>query len=131
MSEDDDNEVGGPEDQGLTSRIGPMEVDWPKALGYFGGIGLAVAFEVIEPPLAVFVGCIPFLKMLNRPDAPTPMRMVAQFFDGMAKPVGGDGTSVVRLTSADVLNRPVEHVAAATRGGRRVRRAAASRGPTP
>ena len=42
-----------PEDRGLVTRVGPLEVDWPKSLGYYGGIGLAVAFELIEPPLAL------------------------------------------------------------------------------
>ena len=100
---DSQNDVGGPEDRGLTSQVGPMEIDWPRSIGYFGGIGLAVALEIIDPPLALFVAAIPFLKMLNRADAPRPVRVVSQFLDGMAKPVGGDGTSTVRLTTSAPL----------------------------
>lgn len=99
------NDVGGPEDRGLISRVGPMEVDWPRSLGYFGGIGLALAFDVIQPPVALFIGAIPFLKMLNRPEAPKSVRLVSQFFDGMAKPVGGDGTSTVKLDSSQPPKR--------------------------
>ena len=34
------------QDRGLTSRVGPVEIDWPMAIGYYGGIGLALAFEM-------------------------------------------------------------------------------------
>lgn len=105
MSDSDtQNDVGGSEDRGLTSQVGPMEVDWPRSLGYFGGIALAVGLDLIDPPLALFIGAIPFLKMLNRPEAPKPVRIVSQFFDGMAKPVGGDGSSTVKLTTSESPN---------------------------
>lgn len=86
------------QDRGLRSRIGPVEVDWPRSIGYYGGIGLAVAAGAIEPPLAVFIAAVPFLKMLNRPNAPLPARFVAQMLDGAAKPVGGDSEATVQLT---------------------------------
>ena len=88
------------QDRGLVSRVGPVEIDWPMTLGYYGGIGIAVAAELIEPPLALFIAAIPFLKMLNRPQAARPTRFVAQFFEGMAKPVGGDSDSAIRLNPA-------------------------------
>src|SRR5919202_5274937 len=53
----------GPEaeqDRGLTSRLGPVEIDWPMTIGYYGGIALAIALEAIEPPLALVIAAIPF-----------------------------------------------------------------------
>lgn len=90
------------EDRGLTSRVGPVEIEWPLTVGYYGGIDLAVAFEAIEPPLALFIAAIPFFKMLNRPNATRPTRLVSQLLEGMAKPVGGDSPSSIRLSTSDV-----------------------------
>jgi hypothetical protein len=90
----------GPEDRGLVTRIGALEIDWPKSLGYYGGIGLAVAFELIEPPLAIFIAAIPVLKLLKHPREPWPFRVVADVLEGAAKPVGGDAESVVRVADA-------------------------------
>jgi hypothetical protein len=42
------------EEKDLVLRVGSFEIDWPKALGYFGGIWLAVAYDVIAPPLAIW-----------------------------------------------------------------------------
>jgi hypothetical protein len=89
------------QDRGLTSRIGPIEVDWPRSAGYFGGIAVAVMAGVLEPPVGIFIAAIPFIKMLNRPKAPLPVRMVAQIFDGAAKPVGGDSEATIQLNTPD------------------------------
>lgn len=78
------------EDRDLVGRVGPMEVNWPRSIGYFGGLGLAVAFGVIEPPLGLFIAAVPFFKMLNRPKAPRSVRLVSQLLDGASQPVGGD-----------------------------------------
>jgi hypothetical protein len=86
-----------PEERGLVSRIGSVEVDWPKSAGYFGGIGLAVALEIIEPPLALFIAAIPFVKLLKDPHRPWPVRVTADVLEGAAKPVGGDAESTVRI----------------------------------
>ena len=86
-----------PEDRGLVSRVGPLEIDWPKSVGYYGGVGLALAFELIEPPLAMFIAAIPLLKLLKRPGESWPVRVVADVLEGAAKPVGGDAESVVRV----------------------------------
>ncbi|MBV8952189.1 MAG: hypothetical protein JOZ99_15020 [Actinobacteria bacterium] len=86
-----------PEDRGLVSRVGPLEIDWPKSVGYYGGVGLALAFELIEPPLAIFIAAIPLLKLLKRPGDSWPVRVVADVLEGAAKPVGGDAESVVRV----------------------------------
>jgi len=89
-------------ERGLTSRLGPLEIDWPRSLGYFGGIGLAVAFEVIEPPLALVIAAVPFVRMLNLPGASWPVRFASQLADGATKPIGGDSEQTIRLTTRDV-----------------------------
>jgi hypothetical protein len=85
------------EEKGLVSRIGPLEIDWPKSIGYFGGIGLAVAYELIAPPIAIFIAAIPLLKLFKHPGQAWPLRIVADALEGAAKPVGGDTEAVVRL----------------------------------
>jgi hypothetical protein len=84
------------DDQGLVTRIGSLEIDWPKTLGYFGGVWLAVAYDVIAPPLGVFIAAIPLLKLLKHPDRPWPLRIVSDVLEGAAKPVGGDAETTVR-----------------------------------
>ncbi len=91
------------EDRGLVTQMGPIQVDWPRSVGYYGGIALAVGAGMIEPPLAVFIAIIPFLKLLNRPNAPLPVRLVSQVLDGASKPVGGDSEATITRVS----NRPV------------------------
>lgn len=82
---------------GMSSRVGPLEIDWPRTIGYYGGISLALAFELIEPPLALFIAAIPLLKMLNRPGAMRPARFVGQLLEGAAKPVGGSSEATIQL----------------------------------
>jgi hypothetical protein len=94
------SEGGEPQEQrGLVSRVGPLEVDWPRTVGYFGGIGLAVAYDLIAPPLAIFVAAIPFLKLLKHPHQPMLVRVVADTLEGAAKPVGGDTEATVRVAA--------------------------------
>lgn len=81
----------------IVSRVGPVEIDWPRSLGYFGGIGLAVGIGLIDPPVGAFIAAVPFLKMLNRRRAATPSRFVGQIFEGLSKPVGGDSEGTIRL----------------------------------
>jgi hypothetical protein len=83
---------------GMTSQIGPIEIDWPRTIGYYGGVSLAIAFELIEPPLAIFIAAIPLLKMLNHPGAFGVTRFVGQMLDGVAKPVGGSAEATIQLT---------------------------------
>lgn len=90
------------EQQGLTSRKGPVEVDWPKTVGYYGGIALAVASGMVELPLAIFIGAVPFFNLLDRPKAPRPARLISQLLDGASKPVGGDSSNTLWLTTPDV-----------------------------
>ena len=112
-----------PEDEGLTARIGPIEIDWPKALGYFGGVWLAVTYEVITPPLGLFIAAIPFLKLLKRPDRPWPLRIASDMLEGAAKPVGGDAETTIR-SARSTRARTVPLGQRTRRTSRRSRRAA-------
>lgn len=92
----------------LVGRVGPIEFDWPRSVGYFGGTWLAVAAGLIEPPLGLFIAAVPFLKMLDVPALPNLPRFVGQVLEGVAKPVGGDGQGTVRLvTSEGASQQPV------------------------
>ncbi len=91
------------DERGLVSQVGPIEVDWPGSIGYFGAVMLATAFELIEPPLAVFIAAVPFIKMFTSPGTKRPVRLVSQLVDGASKPIGGDGEHTVRLRSKKSL----------------------------
>ena len=89
----------------LVSRFGPIEFDWPRSIGYFGGTWLAVSVGLIEPPLGVFIAAIPFLKMLDLPGLPNLPRIVGQILEGVAKPVGGDTAGTVRVVTSKGANQ--------------------------
>jgi hypothetical protein len=76
-------------------------VDVPRSLGYFGAIGAAVAFGVIEPPLGIFIAAVPLVKMLGKANLPQPIRFAAEVVDGAAQPVGGEAEGTVRLNDPD------------------------------
>jgi len=82
----------------MTARIDDthIEVDWPRSIGFFGAIGAAVALDLVSMPIAVFVAAVPFLKLMNRPNAPKPQQFFSHLVDGAAKPVGGDSEGTVR-----------------------------------
>jgi hypothetical protein len=84
----------------LHLRLGPIEVDVPQTVGYFGGIAAAVALGVLEPPLAAFIAAVPLVKILADPGSPIPVRLVAEVITGAAKPVGSDGEGTVRIADA-------------------------------
>jgi hypothetical protein len=90
-------QAGNQEERGLVSRIGPLEVDWPKSVGYFGAIGSAIACDLIAPPIGVFIAAIPVLKLFKHPGQPWPLRIVTDTLEGAAKPIGGDAEASVRL----------------------------------
>lgn len=85
------------QDRGLVGRVGPVEIDWPRTFGYYVGIGLAAAFEQIEPPLALFIAVVPLFKMLNNQHVPLLGRFLGQFLEGAAQPVGGSAQATIRL----------------------------------
>lgn len=93
-----------PEERGLAGRIGPVEVNWPQTVGYYGGIGIAVAAGVLEPPLALFIAAIPFFKMLNQPQLPRTSRFVGELLAWAAKPVGGDAEATLTLVDPDSVS---------------------------
>jgi hypothetical protein len=78
-------------------RVGPVLVDVPRSVGYFGGVGLAVALGLVDPPLAAFVAAAPFLVMLRHRSLPMPVRVVGEALEGAARPVGGDDDGYVTL----------------------------------
>jgi hypothetical protein len=109
MSENQDHDNGPCRDEtqsDMISHVGPIAVDWPRSAGYFGGVVLAVAVGMIEPPLGVFIAAIPFFKLLNQPNVPRPLRVVTQFLDGMAKPVGGEAQSTLWLAESGARSHP-------------------------
>lgn len=87
-------------DRGLVVQAGPLKVDIPRSLGYYGGIGAAVGLGLIDPPLAVFIAAIPAMKMLMNSQAPRVVRFIGQVFDGASMPVGGDAEGTIRLDDA-------------------------------
>jgi hypothetical protein len=94
----------------LISRIGKFEIDWPRSLGFFGGIALAVGAGVIDPPLGLFIAAVPFIKMLDLPRMHNRVRFVAQVLEGVAKPVSGDSQGTVRIVTAKgASDEPVGH----------------------
>src|SRR3981081_1217306 len=84
-----------PDEPGITSKVGQVEIDWPRSLGFFGAIGAATALELIPIPIAVFVAGVPFLKLLNRPDAPKVSKFFSEVVAGASKPVGGDSEGTI------------------------------------
>lgn len=82
---------------GLVLEFGPLRVDVPRSVGFYGGIAAAVAVGLLEPPLGVFIDCVPLLKMATNSRAPQPLQWLGQVLDGVAKPVGGDAQGTVRL----------------------------------
>jgi hypothetical protein len=97
-------------DQSMVSKLGAVEIDWPRSIGFFGGVGLAVGVGLIDPPLGLFIAAVPFLKMLDLPRLPPQFRFVGQVFEGVAKPVGGDSEGTVRIVTGKGTNtQPVQN----------------------
>lgn len=83
----------------IVSHIGMLEIDWPRTIGFYGGLAIAVGMEMVAPPLAIFIAAYPLLKMLNRPNAPKAVQIVAQVLEGVAKPINGDSEDTIRINS--------------------------------
>jgi len=97
-------------DRTLHFDVGPLEIDIPRTLGYYGGISAAVAFGVLEPPIAVFIAALPVIKMLGTRVAPPPLRFFAQVLQGAGKPVGSDGQGTIRLNDPDRARHDIDHI---------------------
>jgi hypothetical protein len=100
QQQQDSSDEQGEQDRGLVSQVGPVQVDWARTAGYFGGIAAAVALEMIEWPVALFVAAVPFVKLFNQPKAPFPVRLVSHVYQGASIPVGGGAESTIRLPSS-------------------------------
>jgi hypothetical protein len=107
-----------PEDRGITSKVGQVEIDWPRSLGFFGAIGAATALELIPIPIAFFVASVPFLKLLNRPNAPKASRIFSQVVDGASKPVGGDSEGTVHWSQTESSSKKSRANSRSPRRGR-------------
>lgn len=81
----------------LISHVGGVEIDWPRSIGYFGGVIAATSLGLMEPPIAILIAAVPFVKMLNQPMVPGPVRLTAQVIDGAAQPLGSQGQGTIRL----------------------------------
>jgi len=98
-----------------------IEVDWPRSIGFFGAIGAAVALDLVSMPIAIFVASVPFLKMMNRPNAPRVQQFLSHLIDGAAKPVGGDSEGTVRWAPLPAQRRRSQSRPQARRRGRTAR----------
>jgi hypothetical protein len=81
----------------ISVEVGPLRVDIPRTAGYYGGVAAALALGIIDWPVAVFIGAIPAIKLLQRNDLPKQVQFAVQLLDGAAKPVGGDSEGTVEL----------------------------------
>lgn len=98
-----------------------IEVDWLRSIGFFGAIGAAVALDLVSMPIAVFVAAVPFLKLMNRPNAPKPQQFFSHLVDGAAKPVGGDSEGTVRWAAKPSRTKRSSRTAARRRTSGRAR----------
>src|SRR5438874_3225075 len=94
----------------MLAQVDPLQVVNPRTIGYFGAIALAVAFEVIEPPIGIFIAAIPFIKLLQQRQEPKATRFLGAVLEGASKPVGGDADATIRLAPPhrSAESRPVE-----------------------
>lgn len=104
---------------GMVSRIGPIEINWPRTMGYYSGIALALGLELIEPEIALFIAAIPVLKALQRPTASPPRKFVSEFIDGASQPVGGTANTTFRYVGGEHPVRRAHEVFDELRGHER------------
>ena len=116
------------EARSLVTRLGPLEIDWPRSIGYFGGVWLAVACDLIAPPLGLFIAAIPIVKLFKTPGRSWPIRVVADALDGAGKPVGGDSAGTIRWTGPQATGGD-EHYRRGRSNGLRRRAATVRRRP--
>lgn len=95
--------------------FGPVDIDIPETLGYYGGLGAAVLLGVLEPPVAAFIAAVPLIKMLGTSAAPTPINFLGRMLQGAAKPVGSDGEGTVRLRNPQQARSDIRRMKPAPR----------------
>jgi hypothetical protein len=98
-------------------RLGPVLIDVPRSIGYFGGVSAAVALGLVDPPLAVFIAAVPFLTMLTHRSLPVLVRFIGETLEGAAKPVGGDDDGYVKLQDEQRERERAQAVAAKAHRG--------------
>lgn len=101
-------------------QVGPVLIDVPRSIGYFGGVGAAVALGLVDPPLAAFIAAAPFLVMLTHRSLPVPIRLVGEALEGAAKPIGGDDDGYVKLQDEQRDRERARALAAEARRGEAV-----------
>ena len=99
----------------LHIELGPIQIDVPQTVGYYGGLGAALALGILEPPLAAFIAAVPLIKILAERGSPIPVRFVSEVLLGAAKPVGSDAEGTVRLADPDRAARDTQKVEAAAK----------------
>ena len=99
----------------LHIQLGPVQMDVPETVGYYGGLAAAVALGLLEPPLAAFIATVPLIKVLTERGSPIPVRFVAKSLQGAAKPVGSDVEGTVRLADPEQAHRDTHKVKAAAK----------------
>ncbi|HKV87747.1 MAG TPA: hypothetical protein VJT78_07105 [Candidatus Dormibacteraeota bacterium] len=109
--------------RGLTGTVDNIEVDWPRSLGFFGGIGAAIALDLVPLPIGIFIAGVPFLKLFNRPNATRPQRFIGHVVDGAATPVGGDAEGTIRWAPGTSRRSTPTRSARPTRSTRVMKRA--------
>ena len=97
----------------LHIELGPVQIDVPQTIGYYGGIGAGLAVGLLEPPLAAFIAVVPLIKILAERGSPIAVRFVAEVLLGAAKPVGSDAEGTVRLADPDRAQRDTRELEAA------------------
>jgi hypothetical protein len=100
--------------------VGQIEIDWPRSLGFFGAIGAATALELIPIPIALFVASVPFLKLLNRANAPKASKFFSEVVAGASKPVGGDSEGTIHWSKQALSKRGRRTRSGKTRAKRKV-----------
>jgi hypothetical protein len=95
----------------LEVQVGTVEVDVPRSVGYFGGLAVAVAIGLIEPPLALFIAAVPVFKSLTNTALPKGVRVIGEVLEGAAKPVGSDAEGVIELKDQQQSGTKVVNVA--------------------
>ena len=98
-------------------QVGPVLIDVPRSIGYFGGVGAAVILGLVDPPLAAFIAAVPFVAMLTHRSLPVPVRFIGEALEGAAKPVGGDDDGYVKLQDEQRERERAQAVAAKARRG--------------
>jgi hypothetical protein len=98
----------------LEVRVGTVEVDVPRSVGYFGGLAAAVGLGLIEPPLALFIAAVPLFKVLTNSVFPPPVRALGEILEGAAQPVGSDAEGVILLADQQKAKTTVVKAGRAT-----------------